>query len=111
MDAQRIKFLTNYLQVLHEKGLANENHTTLLLNCYTKLNESKLLNEFIRKDVSFDVETAINVCRQTGFFTEAVFLAKKFDQYDLFLSIQMEDLKDVEACLRYIEGMEDCVLV
>ena len=37
LDAQRIHNLTTYLQALHQKGVANADHTTLLLNCYTKL--------------------------------------------------------------------------
>jgi hypothetical protein len=37
LDAQRIHNLTHYLEKLHEKGLATADHTTLLLNCYTKL--------------------------------------------------------------------------
>ena len=32
---------------MHEKGLANEDHTTLLLNCFTKLKDEKNLNNFI----------------------------------------------------------------
>ena len=32
LDAQRIHNLTKYLQTLHEKGRANSDHTTLLLN-------------------------------------------------------------------------------
>jgi hypothetical protein len=27
----------SYLGALHEKGIANADHTTLLLNCYTKV--------------------------------------------------------------------------
>ena len=34
-------------QALHEKGLANTDHTTLLLNCYTKLKAVDKLNGFI----------------------------------------------------------------
>ncbi|GFR48733.1 hypothetical protein Agub_g10691, partial [Astrephomene gubernaculifera] len=37
LDAQRIHNLTAYLEVMHERGLATCDHTTLLLNCYTKL--------------------------------------------------------------------------
>lgn len=48
LDAQRIHNLTNYLQALHEKGLANGDHTTLLFNCYTKLKDVKKLDEFIK---------------------------------------------------------------
>lgn len=48
MDAQRIYNLTNYLQELHSKGLANADHTTLLLNCYTKLKDVSRLDHFIK---------------------------------------------------------------
>eukprot|EP00897_Mesotaenium_endlicherianum_P008071 jgi/Mesen1/7292/ME000373S06354 len=37
LDAQRIHNLTRYLERLHDRGLATADHTTLLLNCYTKL--------------------------------------------------------------------------
>ena len=51
LDAHKIQYLTNYLQALHTdgKGLANEDHTILLLNCYTKLKNTKELDEFILK--------------------------------------------------------------
>lgn len=48
LDAQRIHNLTLYLEKLHEAGVANANHTTLLLNCYTKLKDVQKLNEFIK---------------------------------------------------------------
>uniref|UniRef100_A0A3P9HPB0 Vacuolar protein sorting-associated protein 11 homolog n=1 Tax=Oryzias latipes TaxID=8090 RepID=A0A3P9HPB0_ORYLA len=48
LDAQRIHNLTAYLQALHRKSLANADHTTLLLNCYTKLKDSSKLEEFIK---------------------------------------------------------------
>ena len=54
LDAHKIQYLTNYLQALHMdgKGLANEDHTILLLNCYTKLKNTKELDEFILKGKS-----------------------------------------------------------
>lgn len=48
LDAQRIHNLTAYLQTLHRQSLANADHTTLLLNCYTKLKDSLKLEEFIK---------------------------------------------------------------
>jgi hypothetical protein len=48
LDAQRIHNLTFYLEKLHEADMANANHTTLLLNCYTKLKDVEKLNEFIK---------------------------------------------------------------
>ena len=53
LDAHKINFLTAYLQALHQKGLANEDHTTLLLNCYTKLKDQNKLDEFIFKGTFF----------------------------------------------------------
>lgn len=47
LDAQRIHQLTAYLQELHKQGLASEDHTTLLLNCYTKLRDTERLNQFL----------------------------------------------------------------
>ena len=47
LDAQRIHNLTKYLQALHRAQMATEEHTTLLLNCYTKLKDDSKINEFI----------------------------------------------------------------
>lgn len=52
LDAQRIHNLTAYLQALHRQSLANEDHTTLLLNCYTKLKDSSKLEEFIKVTIA-----------------------------------------------------------
>ena len=52
LDSQRIANLTRYLEELHHQKhnkIANKNHTTLLLNCYTKLKDVKKLKEFIRQ--------------------------------------------------------------
>lgn len=104
LDAQRIHNLTAYLQALHEQNLANTDHTTLLLNCYTKLKDVSKLDEFImtNKELNFDVETAIKVCRQAAYYKHAVYLAEKFHQHDWYLKIQLEDIKDHEKALGYI---------
>ncbi len=47
LDAQRIQELTSYLTALHDAGIANQDHTTLLLNCYTKLKDVGNLDQFI----------------------------------------------------------------
>jgi len=47
LDSQHIENLTTYLQALHKHGAATEDHTTLLLNCYTKLDKTDKLKEFI----------------------------------------------------------------
>ena len=47
LDAQRTSNLTLYLESLHDKSLASVDHTTLLLNCYTKLKDVASLDAFI----------------------------------------------------------------
>jgi len=107
LDAQRIHNLTRYLQALHEKGRANSDHTTLLLNCYTKLKDVEKLDEFIKGDSGskFDVETAIRVCRQASYFQHALYLAQKHGQHHLYLKIQLEDECNESAALSYIRSL------
>ncbi|XP_061659657.1 vacuolar protein sorting-associated protein 11 homolog isoform X1 [Syngnathoides biaculeatus] len=105
LDAQRIHNLTAFLQALHRQSLANADHTTLLLNCYTKLKDSLKLEEFIKSsesEVHFDVEIAIKVLRQAGYHRHAVFLAERHMHHEWYLKIQLEDLKNYEEGLRYI---------
>ena len=99
--------LTNYLQELHSKGLANADHTTLLLNCYTKLKDVSRLDQFIKADtdLNFDLETAISVCRQAGYFEHAVYLAEKFQENDMYLDIVIEDTKKYDTALTYIRKL------
>ncbi|KAF6207549.1 hypothetical protein GE061_015996 [Apolygus lucorum] len=47
LGSQKVENLTTYLQALHKEGVASGEHTTLLLNFYTKLNKPELLKEFI----------------------------------------------------------------
>lgn len=111
LDAQRIYNLTNYLEKLHEKGLASKDHTTLLLNCYTKLKDVDKLNLFIKSEDGvgenkFDVETAIKVCRAANYHEHAMFVAKKAGRHELYLKILLEDLGRYEEALQYINGLE-----
>eukprot|EP00027_Filamoeba_sp_ATCC50430_P018912 CAMPEP_0168579026 /NCGR_PEP_ID=MMETSP0413-20121227/21645_1 /TAXON_ID=136452 /ORGANISM="Filamoeba nolandi, Strain NC-AS-23-1" /LENGTH=897 /DNA_ID=CAMNT_0008612909 /DNA_START=77 /DNA_END=2766 /DNA_ORIENTATION=- len=108
LDAQRIHNLTTYLQALHEKGLANADHTTLLFNCYTKLKDVKKLDEFIKResDATFDIETAIKACRQAGYYEHALYLAKKFTHHEWYLKILLEDLKGYTQALEYIGTLD-----
>ena len=71
LDAQRIPSLASYLESLHHHSMANADHTTLLLNCYTKLKDVTKLDAFVHvegTDVQpedyvkrFDIDTAIKV--------------------------------------------------
>ncbi|OZJ06318.1 hypothetical protein BZG36_00723 [Bifiguratus adelaidae] len=105
LDAQRISNLASYLQALHSAGLAKADHTTLLINCYAELKDNARLEEFIKakdENMTFDVETAIRVCKESGFYDYAVFLAAKFEQNDLYMDILMENKVDYEAAIKFI---------
>lgn len=54
LDAQRLPNLTEYLESLHKQGLANKDHTTLLLNCYSKLGRRERLKEFVYDEEESD---------------------------------------------------------
>eukprot|EP01063_Lacrimia_lanifica_P024936 TRINITY_DN32733_c0_g1_i1.p1 TRINITY_DN32733_c0_g1~~TRINITY_DN32733_c0_g1_i1.p1 ORF type:complete len:999 (+),score=450.61 TRINITY_DN32733_c0_g1_i1:73-3069(+) len=111
LDAQQILHLTTYLDKLHTardphgNSWANEDHTTLLLNCYTKLKDEAKLKDFIERERDYNPDMAILVCRQSQYYEEAVKIAEKFEKHHLFLSIQVEDLHDYDTALRYIHSL------
>jgi len=115
LDAARIHNLTRYLQALHEQGRANKDHTTLLLNCVTKLKDVAKLDQFVAQSgaggagggLSFDVVTAINVCRQANYFDHALYLARKHQRHDLYLAIQVDDTANLADALAYIASLPD----
>lgn len=120
LDAQRIHNLVTYLQELHSLGLANADHTTLLLNTYTKLKDVARLDSFIKtesrrksmnedgeetNELPFDLDTAIRVCRQAGYFDHASYLAKKYDRHEDYLRIQIEDAGNFRDALVYLRKL------
>ena len=117
MDAQRIHNLVTYLQELHTRGLANSDHTTLLLNTYTKLKDVTRLENFIKTEsrrtsadsevdeLPFDLDTAIRVCRQAGYFEHASYLAKKYGRHEDYLQIQVEDAANYKEALAYLRRL------
>ncbi|KAF9028559.1 hypothetical protein BDZ89DRAFT_1101711 [Hymenopellis radicata] len=115
LDAQRIHNLVTYLQELHSLGLANADHTTLLLNTYTKLKDVSRLDSFIKTEsrrnslnsdeLPFDLDTAIRVCRQAGYFEHASYLAKKYERHEDYLRIQIEDAENYKDALSYLRKL------
>ena len=106
-----------YLQELHSVGLANSDHTTLLLNTYTKLKDVTRLDSFIKREslrtatdgekdeLPFDLDTAIRVCRQAGYFEHASYLAKKYERHEDYLRIQIEDAGNYKDALTYLRKL------
>ena len=108
LDTQRIHNLVDYLEELHDHEKATADHTTLLLNCYAKLKDTEKLDAFIRVpgELKFDLETAISMCRQGGYFEQAAYLATKHDESDLVIDILIEDSKKYPEALAYLRRLE-----
>ena len=104
LENQRIHNLIDYLEALHEHGKANSDHTTLLLNCYAKLKDVDKLEGFIRQpgELKFDLDTAIAMCRQGGYYDQAAFLARRHNEHGMVVDILVEDLKKYAEALAYI---------
>ena len=106
LDAQRMPQLATYLEALHMRSLANSEHTTLLINCYTKLKEKEKLHQFIYSDhagIHFDVEMAVEVLRNAGCYEEALHLSKKHQLFMNHLRILIEDMQCFHDALAYIK--------
>ncbi|OIW27770.1 vacuolar protein sorting-associated protein 11 [Coniochaeta ligniaria NRRL 30616] len=108
LDTQRIHNLIEYLEELHEHHKATADHTTLLLNCYAKLKDIDKLEKFIKSpgDLKFDLDTAISMCRQGGYFEQAAYLAEKHGENDLVVDILIEDSKKYQEALEFIWRLE-----
>ncbi|KAI9774325.1 MAG: hypothetical protein M1840_004219 [Geoglossum simile] len=108
LDTQRIQNLIDFLEELHEHHKATADHTTLLLNCYAKLKDVNKLEKFIKSpgDLKFDLETAISMCRQGGYFEQAAYLATKHGESELVIDILVEDSKKYAEALDYIWRLE-----
>ncbi|PRW51086.1 vacuolar -sorting-associated 11-like protein isoform A [Chlorella sorokiniana] len=112
LDVQRLHALTRYLERLHAQGHASSDHTTLLLNCYTKLKDVAKLDAFIQGDGSmtrdslhFDIDTAIRVCRQAGYYEHALYVALAACEPQAYLDVLLEDCKRFNEGLEYIKGL------
>jgi hypothetical protein len=108
LDTQRIHNLIEYLEELHEHHKATADHTTLLLNCYAKLKDVDKLEKFIKSegDLKFDLDTAIAMCRQGGYYEQAAYLATKHGESDLVVDILIEDSKNYKDALEFIWHLE-----
>ena len=45
------------------------------------------------------------MCRQAGYLQQGLSLARQFHEHEWYLRIQLEDSRDYEDALRYIEGL------
>ena len=52
--------------------------------------------------MKFDLDTAISMCRQGGYFEQAGYLAKEHGETELVVDILVEDSKNYAGALEYI---------
>jgi len=107
LDSQRIDNLTQFLEVLHNHPsiTATGEHTTLLLNCYTKQKSESRLEEFVAKckgESSIDVEAAVTVLKSARYYYQALTLAKYHSKHGLYLEMTVEDLEQYDEGLEYL---------
>lgn len=105
VDPSHIAQLTQYLQALHDSSSATQNHTNLLLNCYSKLKKEDRIADLISKG-GFEVESGIRICRTAGYFSQALLLAKSAQLHDWVISILFEDIHDPNQVLSYIAELD-----
>ncbi|KAJ3193262.1 Vacuolar protein sorting-associated protein 11, partial [Entophlyctis luteolus] len=116
LSANLTPLLATFLETLHTHTymhLATHDHTTLLINCYTKMpNAHALLDAFLaRTDVAFDVETVVAVCRGAGFASHAANLARRFGMHEAYLDVVIEDLKDYSHAVGYmVDGLSPATM-
>lgn len=104
LEVQNLDLLIEYLEKLIETPITknntllgnNKDYTALLLNCYLKQEKKSKIEEQMIKDRGsdsiFDVETAIDVCRQKqGYSDLAIKLANRYEKWELLVSIYIED--------------------
>ncbi len=107
LDAHRLPNLTEYLEALHKQGIANKDHTTLLLKCYARMHLDEKLREFVHnKDngMKFDIVTAIHVLRECNCVAEAKELAYKNQHHD-YVNILINETKEYEEAVQYIHHL------
>lgn len=107
LDAQKIGHIAMYLKKLHECGFAEQEHTALLLKCYTKLRDASNLEEFLEKTPTsqYDTVTAIGVLETSGYEKLAASLAKKVGNNEEYVRLSLEHFKSYTRMVDFIRGL------
>ena len=100
LDVNLIGNLITYLEKLHDKNVATKDHTTLLLNCCTKLKDEERLLKFTalfansndEKAKNFDVEAAITTLYDSKCEEHAIKLALQYQRHDAYIKMQVSNL-------------------
>ena len=106
---RRIINLTRYLEALHmhRDGGVTPVHTSLLIKCFTKQQDSENIQKFLSTKFGdkFDAKATAQVLRKAGYIQEAASLAERYGESELYLRILLEDLEQWERALEYISQL------
>ncbi|CAE7683870.1 VPS11, partial [Symbiodinium pilosum] len=107
LDAQRIGHVAQYLKKLHEKDMAEPEHTALLLKCYTKLKDFTTLEEFLKTTPpsQYDHATAIEVLESASYHGLAAEVAQKVGSHDDFVRISLEQFKNYSTTVEFLRSL------
>jgi len=114
LDGSKLDYLILYLEALHKENSFEfrcqkemKDYTALLLNCYIKQKQIMKLKEFVEgKDISpqlLNVETAIEVCKDTNQIDLALNIAEKSKMFDAYVQLMIDYKKNYSLALEYVK--------
>lgn len=109
LEAQRVAHVAQYLKKLHEKSLAEREHTALLVKCYTKLKDTSMLDMFLEQTPvdQYDPGVAIEVLEAAGYYGLAAAVAQKPEvgRHEDYIRIALEHFKSYSKAVECIRGL------
>jgi len=101
LDGSKLDYLIKYLEALHKENAFKfrchkemKDYTALLLNCYIKQKQIIKLKEFVDgKEISaqlINVETAIQVCKDTDQIDLALNIAEKSSMFEAYIQLMID---------------------
>ncbi|ORY85729.1 vacuolar protein sorting protein VPS11, partial [Protomyces lactucae-debilis] len=108
LEAQHVPLLTEFLEALHRAKLSNADYSTLLLNCYAKLKQKEKLQDFVREQGghAIDLDVAVALCRQAGYYDQAISLTAQHKNHVMCIGIMTEDKQDFASALAYMRKLK-----
>lgn len=109
LDAQRIGHIAKYLKRLHERNMAEREHTALLLKCYTKLKDFGTLESFLETTPTsqYDPATAISVLEAASYYGLAADIARKVGHHEDYVRISLEHFKNYARTVEFLHTLPD----
>ena len=101
--------ITSYIHA-NVQGVASADHTSLLINCYCKMNQEENIRSFVQ-DVSakvitpsfkLNIEAAISVLRDSGFTQYALELATLYKDESYYVSILLNECKNYVEAIAFL---------